>query len=585
MSSQFSTQLPAGPATLPPPGPPGPDPFAPFGKLGDILRQGGPLETSIQRQMASKMLLDNLDAMPEGATPYDWDEADKTKSLSAKDLGLKWLEGEGGVSDKPKDPRLKKDKQAVDGEPEDGKPKDPADPFGDKPYKSSQYYEKNKGHLDFGGFTDYVNQQAYKTKLRDEAAEKEKAAGKSGTRPDASHGSDGKDTPAKPFYADRFDHVDGKRTGISADTQFGNFTPELRDGPWSKEEIRRNSAHLGYEKFNSFNNGAGFTQANAGAWGLTEEAKRGGTVGGGLGLRGEAINVIPTSSNGGQLTLRGTGLLGAEANAGGKAKFKPYDTNLSGGFETRVGMFGEAGVAYRPVGWQPTILGAPVNLSPEVAATGRVFQGGELGAGAKMGWRFVPDPVSGKMTPEIGMEAKGAAFAGGKAEAEGSVGLADVGSIGASGAVMYGVGVEGKAGLGLRRDDQGRLRLKGEFKVGAALGLGFGWGFKFDVNIDGLARFGQNLAKANREFFQKIGIGVNKGVTAVQQAFGKVGDFAKKTVDNVKQGVENVANKVADGVKDVTNKVVDGVKDVANKVGDGVKSAAKKVGNFFKKLF
>lgn len=578
MSSQFP-RVTSDPNLFVPPQPePANDPFALVpGKLGDFLRNGGPLDSGIQRQMGSKWLLDDMDAQAPGADPFDWEEGQKYKGVDKT-----W---EKGVADKPKDPRKKDkegDKTEIGGK-EKNEPRTLQELMDEEkanqkkssafdeppPYNQKKYYEKNQNHLDLGKSTDWVNQQAFETKQRKDQLEAEKEARKSGDLPV----KDDKQPSEKPgLFKDRFDKTDVKRTGISAETHYGSYTPELREGPFSNIEIERHSTHLGHEEVKRLNGGRGYSQTNAGMWGMTEETKRGGTVGGGMGARAEIVDVIDTGA--GDLTLRANGLAGAEGSAGGKFKTKPYDTNISGGAEIRAGIFGEAGATYRPVEWEPKIFGAPINLSPEIEGTGRVFTGGELGAGAKMGWRFIPDPVTGKMSPEIGVEAKGAAFVGGKAEGEAMVGLSGLGKVGGSAAALYGVGVEGKAALGLNKDDKGRLRLKGELKLGAALGLGASFGVKFDINVDGIMRFGGNLIKANKAFFNKVGRTFNT-------ATHKVAETAKQAVNKVKE----VGKKVVDDVKKFGNDVGNKVEEVANKVGDGVKKAAKKVKNFFKKLF
>jgi hypothetical protein len=571
MSSQFPRVNSDPNVFVPPPPDSANDPFALVpGKIGDFLRSGGPLDSGIQRQMGSKHLLDNMDAQPQGADPFDWEEGQKFKTVDKT-----W---EKGAAEKPKDPRLKKDKEGDKTEVEGKTKNEPrtlqelideekasqkkASAFDEPPpYNQKKYYDKNTSHLDLGKTTDWVNQKAYETKVRDKEMEENKAAEKEARKRGDPPLKNDKPSEKPGMFQERFDKTDVKRTGISAETHYGSYTPELREGPFSNIEIQRNSAHIGHENVERLNGGRGYSQTNAGLWGLTEESKRGGTVGGGMGARGEIVNVLDVS--GGDLTVRANGLAGVEGSAGGKFKAKPYDTNISGGAEIRAGIFGEAGVTYRPVEWEPKIFGAPINLSPEVEATGRVFTGGELGAGGKMGWRFVPDPVSGKMSPEIGLEAKGAAFVGGKAEGEAMVGLSGLGKVGGSAAALYGIGVEGKAALGLNKDDKGRTRLKGELKLGAALGLGASFGVKFDINVDGIMRFGGNLIKANKVFFNKVGKTFNA-------ATHKVAETAKKVVDDVKNFGKDVGNKV---------------EEVVNKVGDGVKKAGKKVKNFFKKLF
>lgn len=545
---------------VPPLGLPNPSPD--LGKLGDILN--GPLDSGIQRQMAGKHLLENADQYAEG--PVDWEE--RNKGLGA-DLWSK----ESGVADKPKDPRLKKSKDG-DAEPkgdaadkpatlqdlfkaedrQDDKKK--ADAFGEKPtpYDPEAYYKKNSGHLDGGRATDWLNQQAYETKTRESAD----------------------DGSGKKFIAD----PQVKRTGLSAETQYGNYTPELREGTFSNVEVQRDAWHKGHEQVNRLNGGEGYTQTNRGLWTLTEESKKGGTGSFGMGTRAEFANNFDLPGSG-EATVRANGLAGFESSAGGKFKFKPGEANVSAGAEMRAGVFGEVGGDYRPVTWEPKIFGAPINLSPEVSGAGRVFTGGELGAGFKAGWRLTPDPVSGKMSPEAGIEAKGSAFVGGKAEGEATVGVAGIGNVGGSVAGLYGLGAEGKAKLGLAKDDKGRTKLKFELKGALALGLGLGAGIKGEINVDGLMRFGANLARANREVVQKVSEGVKTAVNTVKNAADTVKRGVETAANTVKQGVE----KAVDKVKEVANTVVDKGKEVVDKIEDGVKSAAKKVGNFFKKLF
>ena len=121
MSSQFP-RVNSDPNLFVPPQPePANDPFALVpGKLGDFLRNGGPLDSGIQRQMGSKYLLDNMDAQAPGADPFDWEEGDKYKSIDKVPVPKKLqgvfgtdkleVNGDYGAADKPKDPRLKKDK-------------------------------------------------------------------------------------------------------------------------------------------------------------------------------------------------------------------------------------------------------------------------------------------------------------------------------------------------------------------------------------------------------------------------------------------------------------------------------------------
>jgi hypothetical protein len=560
---------------LPPPDPN--DPLANIpGKLGDILRNGGPLDSGIQRQMTGKHLLENADQYTDN--PVQWEEAPKAKEF---DLWSK----ESGVADKPKDPRLKKDKTADTPrtledhfKAEDKQNRKQAE-GGDKPYDRDKYYDKNAGHLDGGRATDWLNQKAYETKIREQANEAGNGSGKSS-----------------------FTESSFKRTGLSADTQYGNYTPDLKEGALSNTEIRRDAWHAGHEDVNRLNGGAGYSQTNAGVWTLEEKGKNAGTGSVGAGARGEIANNIDLPGSG-DLTLRANGMVGFEGSGGGKFKFKPHETTVTAGAEARVGAAGEFGGTYRPVTFEPKILGAPINLSPEVNWAGRVFNGAEAGAGFKSGWRMVPDPTTGKMSPEAGIEAKGSAFAGGKAEGEATVGLGGVGNVGGSVAGLYGIGAEGKAKVGLAKDESGKTKLKFELKGALALGLGLGAGIKGEINVDGLIRFASNLAKANRAVLNKISQGAHTAINTVKQglstamnatkaAANTVKDFAMNTANKVKDvavkvvdKVKDVAVKVVDKAKEVATTVVDKVKDVAEKVGDGIKEGAKKVGNFFKGLF
>lgn len=549
---------------VPPPGQP--DSLSNLGKVDEILN--GPLDSGIQRHMAGKHLLENADQYADD--PVDWEERGKSRELD-------FWNKEAGVAAKPKDPRLKKDKGGEgDTQPKgDGadKPgtlqdlfkaedrqddKKKADAFDEKPkpYDSETYYKKNGGHLDGGRATDWLNQQAYETKARDDAGERS-----------------GNKLLADPQV---------KRTGLSAETQYGNYTPELREGPLSNVEIERQAWHKGHEQVNRLNGGEGFTQTNRGLWAMTEdvEGKKAGTASFGMGTRAEVANVYDLPGSG-EATVRANGLAGFESSAGGKFKAKATEGNISAGAEMRAGVFGEVGGDYRPVTWEPKIFGAPIDLSPEVSGAGRVFTGGELGAGFKTAWRLVPDPASGKLAPEAGIEAKGSAFIGGKAEGEATVGVAGIGNVGGSGAVLYGAGVEGKAKLGLGKDDKGRTKLRFELKGALALGLGLGAGIKGEINVDGLVRFGANLARANREVIHKVAEGAKTAINTVKNAAETVKKGVETAVDKTKQ----VVNTAVDKAKEVVNTVVDKGKEVVDKIEDGVKAAAGKVKGFFKGLF
>jgi hypothetical protein len=587
------------PALTPPEGP-GETP----GTLGDILRNGGALDSGIHRQMAGKHLLENADQYTDN--PVDWEEAPKSKEHEFWDK-------DSGVTSKPKDYRLKKDKEG-DGavkddstsksstlgelfEAEDRKNHQTTESPGDKPkpYDRDKYYKKNPGHLDGGSATDWLNQKSYETKLREKEAEKA-AAGDTPSKPAGAKGDD------KSLFTD----PSIKRTGLSADTHYGNYTPELREGPLSDHEIRRDAWHAGHEKVNRLNGGAGYSQTNAGVWTLEEKKKNAGTGSVGVGARGEIANNIDVAGSG-ELTLRANGMAGFEGSGGGKFKFGAEQTTLNAGAEARVGAVGEFGGTYRPVTFEPKILGAPINLSPEINWAGRGFNGAEVGAGFKSGWRMVPDPMSGKMSPEAGIEAKAAAFVGGKAEGEATVGLGGVGNVGGSVAGLYGLGAEGKAKVGLTKDESGKTKLKFELKGALALGLGLGAGIKGEINIDGLMRFADNLVKANQVFLNNVKHGAETAINSVKQGVSTAAAEAKQVANKAVDTVKNVTNKAVDTVKSVANTAVDKVKevaapvvdkvkevaapvvneikDVAEKVGDGIKEGAKKVGGFFKGLF
>lgn len=511
------------------------DPFASIpGKLGEFLRGGGQLDTTIRRQMeGSRYLQDDMEALAD-SDQYDWSQGGKLGGEKTWDFG---------ATDKPKDGRLKEDKTEVAGkdstEPhtlrkmmDDEKARQQKESaFNDKPYDKQKYYDKNSQHLDGGKATDWLNQKAYGTKLREQQAEAGKEAGKSGSDKRGAEGS------KSGLFKDRVDDTDVKRGGITAETHYGSFTPTLLEGSLSSNKVTRDSTHTGYENVNRLGEGTGYTQTNAGTWGTRESAKGGRTFDGGMGARAEGVNTYSTG-NGGELTVRGTALAGAEGSVGGKFGVGPLETTIQGGAEARVGLFGEAGVTYQPVEWKPTVFGAPIDLSPQVDVTTRTFTGAEVGAGGKMGWRLLPDPAGGKMSPEMGAEGKAAAFAGGKAEAEGMVGAADVGKAGGSVAGLYGIGAEGKAALGLNKDEKGRTRLKGELKLGASLGIGLTLGVKFDINVDGISRFGSNVIQKSKQFFNKVGNAVKDAPEKVAQAFDEAADKVKGAAKDALKGIK-----------------------------------------------
>lgn len=534
-------RLDADPTAFAPP-PSHPDPFANTpGKLGDILRNGGPLDSGIHQQMAGKHLLENADQYTD--SPVEWEE--RPKGIES-DLWNK----EYGVAGKPKDPRQKKDKDPSKTESKQAE-------VSDKPYDRDKYYDKNSGHLDGGRATDWLNQKAYETKAND--------AGNGSTK-------------------SSFTESSIKRTGLSADTHYGNFTPELRDGPLSEVEVHRKGWHKGHEDVSRLNGGNGYSQTNHGVWAVKEEAKKAGTGSFGMGARAEVANVFDLPGSG-QATVRANGLAGFESSGGGKFKVKASETNISAGGEARAGVFGEVGGNYRPVTIEPKIFGAPINLSPEVNWAGRVFNGAEAGAGFKSGWRLTPDIATGKMSPEAGIEAKAAAFVGGKAEGEATVGLGGIGNVGGSAAGLYGIGAEGKAKLGLSKDESGKTKLKFELKGALALGLGLGVGIKGEINIDGLLRFGSNVVNANRAFFNKVGQGANTAINTVKQGVSAAVTTTKEVAKKAVETVKAVAPKVVEKAKEVATKVADTVKTVTDKVEEGIKEGAKKVGSFFKGLF
>ena len=102
---------------------------------------------------------------------------------------------------------------------------------------------------------------------------------------------------------------------------------------------------------------------------------------------------------------------------------------------------------------------------------------GFVGAEANASGAIAFDPKKG----EIGAKAEVDAFAGGKLEgsvtAKGDIAGIE-GEVKAKGGISYGVGVSGKAEVGF---SQGHIR--GEFQVGATLGLGAEFGISADLDV------------------------------------------------------------------------------------------------------
>jgi len=504
-------------------------------KLGDILRQGGPLDSGM-RQLGSKLFSADVDEHANGEVcgePFDWQRLQKTKVFGQ--------DGESGTAGLPTNLRLKQDRDA--GKPreggktgngltelrewvgDDGAPKK-ADAFGTKVSEGKLEYSKDVRQFERKRTSEWSNE---KTGGHTQTGEKSPGA------PGRNNGF------TRDRTYDRTEEPTRKRAPLSAETHYGNYTPDLRDGR-GNDEVKRNTWKSGHEDVDLLNGGNGSSKTNAGLWTVTQETKRGGTAAFGMGMQGEVVDVIKAGP--GELTLRANGLFGMETSAGGKFSLSPRDVELSAGAELRAGAFGEAGFGYRPVTWEPKLFGVPIDLSPELEGAGRVFAGGELGGGIKAGWRLKTDPVTGKTVPEAGIEAKANAFAGGKAEGDASVGVSGLGKVGGSAAALGGVGVEGKASLGMKRDPGGHRKLKFELKAGAALGVGASFGVKGEIDLEGLLRFFEGVGKAGKKVVNKVG-GAFKGA-------------ARK----VKEGVTSVTKAIAE----TTTKAVDKVKSFFNKL-------------------
>jgi len=567
MSAQFPTRVLDPNITLPPAHDPAQDPLSNVpGKLGALFNSDGPINSGLRTATASKSLLGAADEFENN--PVDWEEAPKTNEyeLFGKDKG---------VAAKPKDPRLKDKSAGKDGGAADKACKDTTSGHESKPYDKEKYYDKNKGHLDLGGTTDRLNELAYETAKRKKQEDASKGANGGRTDDKSPWSLPPSDTKPKSGLRDCIAEPDVKRTGISASAGYGDYTPTLRENPLDTgKEIAYRSSHAGHENVKQLNGGAGYAIENRGAWTNEQRITRDGEDQGvgkgkshsaGAGLRGNAATVLRAGP--GQVQLSGESLAGAETSAGIKAKASLLETNLSAGSEARVGLFAEGAVNYRPVNVEPKIFGAPINLSPEVGGAARVFNGAEVGASTKMGWRLTPDPITGKMEPECGVQAKASAFVGGMAEADGSVGLGGIGNVGGTVGGMYGIGGYGKAKLGLEKG-----RLKGELKFGAALGLGMSLGVKVDINVAGLMTFGSNLIKANKAAVNKITNVVTNAARTVSKGASTAVDAVKNVAKKAASVVKKTANKVADKVKEPAKKVADTVKHVAEKVADGAKS-------------
>jgi len=494
-------------------------------KLGDMLRQGGPLDSGM-RQLGSRLFSGDVDehANTEACgEPFDWQRLQKTKVFGQ--------DGESGPAGVLTNLRLKQDKDA--GKPhdggktgngllelrewvaEEGAPKK-ADAFSPKLSDGKLEYSKDGRQFERKRTSEWSNEKTGGSTQADAKT------------PDATRRNNG-------FTRDRTDEPTRKRAPLSAETHYGNYTPDLREGR-ANDDVKRNTWKSGHEDVHLLNEGNGSSKTNAGLWTLTQETKRGGTAAFGMGMQGEVVDVIQAGP--GELTLHANGLFGMETSAGGKFSLSARDVELSAGAELRAGAFGEAGFGYRPVTWEPKLFGVPIDLSPELEGAGRVFAGGELGGGVKAGWRLKTDPATGKTVPEAGIEAKANAFAGGKAEGDASVGVSGLGKVGGSAAALGGVGVEGKASLGVKRDPGGHRKLKFELKAGAALGVGASFGVKGEIDLEGLMRFFEGVGKAGKKVVNKVGGAfkgaarkVKEGVTGAAKAIAKT---TTKAVDKVK---------------------------------------------------
>jgi hypothetical protein len=515
------------------------DPFAGVrGKLGEFLRGGGPLDGVIHREMGSQELLDNGRAPPEGPSPFDWQEVLKYRFAEKTD--------ENGAAYKPRDLRLAQDKNSEktqDGGKtgnellmlrewvnEDGEQKK-ADPSNTKT-KGKLEYSKDLSQFERKRTTEWSNEKTNNHTQPERQHKPEKQA--DAKTPDAGRRNNG-------FARDRTDETGPKRAPLSAETNYGNYTPDITDGS-GKEDVKSKTWKSGHEDVNRLNDGNGSSKTNAGLWTLTQETKTGGTAAFGMGMQGEIVDVIKAGP--GELTLRANGLFGMETSAGGKFSLSPENFELSAGAEMRAGLFGEAGFGYRPVNWQPKIFGSLIDLSPEVEGAGRVFAGGELGGGIKAGWRLKTDPKTGKTVPEAGIEAKANAFAGGKAEGDASVGVGSVGKVGGSAAALGGVGVEGKASLGVKKDQSGRRKLKFELKAGAALGVGASFGVKGEINLEGLLSFVEGVVKGGKKAVNKVGKAFKGAADKVREGFTDFTEAIGKTATKAGEKIKAFFNKL-----------------------------------------
>ena len=498
-------------------------------KLGDMLRQGGPLDSGM-RQLGSTLFSGDVDEHANKEVcgePFDWRRLQKTKVFGP--------DGESGSAGLPTNLRLKQDKDA--GQPHDGgKPGSGLTELREwvaeegAPKKTDAFSPKLSD-----GKLEYAKDVRQFERRRTNEWSNEKTGGSTqpdAKTPDATRRNTGF---TRDRTTDRTDEPTRKHAPLSAETHYGNYTPDLREGR-ANDDVKRNTWKSGHEDVNLLNEGNGSSKTNAGLWTVTQETQRGGTAAFGMGMQGEAVDVIKAGP--GELTLRANGLFGMETSAGGKFSLSARDVELSAGAELRAGAFGEAGFGYRPGTWEPKLFGVPIDLSPELEGAGRVFAGGELGGGIKAGWRLKTDPATGKTVPEAGIEAKANAFAGGKAEGDASVGVSGLGKVGGSAAALGGVGVEGKASLGVKREPGGHRKLKFELKAGAALGVGASFGVKGEIDLEGLLRFFEGVGKAGKKVVDKVGGAfkgaarkVKDGVTGAAKAIAKT---ATNAVDKVK---------------------------------------------------
>lgn len=248
------------------------------------------------------------------------------------------------------------------------------------------------------------------------------------------------------------------------------------------------------------------------------------------------------SKTAGPLSVDGTG--SAWAGAQGRASAGAAWSDESGhyaqaGFEGRMGVGVDGAVTGR--------------VGPaEVGASGKASVGAETSNGFIVGQRTptAAEKAEG-ITGVTGAQGSVGGFAGAKAEGTVKTGIGG-NTVGVTGGVYAGVGVQASVNVGISQDDKGKsyLNLGGAF--GAALGLG-----------------------------AKLGLDLRINITPLVKVFDAIKGPVKEVMNDIKEGLKKGAEWVGDKVGDA----VEAVKDVGKKVGDGVKHAAEKVGGFFKGLF